>query len=113
MLTLSALQQQRQALIERIAEIEALLASIEGIKYRGCWIDSGTNSKGTVYYRKRWFDVVKGRRVKRAKVLSRRELASAQRAIALWAELEPLQSRLKHTEDHILEIQARIAALLG
>jgi hypothetical protein len=101
---LQHLQIRQTAITARIADLKAQLQECNGELYRGCWLDSTTNSAGKSYTRLRWFTSLKPKR-KGCKMLKGAELGQAIHALALWAELDKAESELAQVMAGIRKIE--------
>ncbi|GAB4474469.1 MAG: hypothetical protein OHK0037_35360 [Elainellaceae cyanobacterium] len=91
------LTSRRDALQTRLDQLKAKLSECNGEAYRGCWLDTATNSAGKRYTRLRWFREVATKK-KGCRILHGEELAIAMRAIALWQEVERVEVELKRLD---------------
>ena len=108
MLAIKALQAKGHSLRERLNDLKQQIGAIAGEQYRGCWLDSTQNRKGTTYKRLHWFKDVATNQ-KGCRTLKADEVARAEQASRLWSEVEQLQNRFDWLEQEIGKLQSRIA----
>jgi len=101
---LQSLQIRQTAINTRISHLKEQLAECNGDAYRGCWLDSTTNSAGKTYPRLRWFKSLQPKR-KGCRMLRGAELGQAIHAIALWAEVDKAESELAKINAEIRKIE--------
>lgn len=113
------LQQEEARISEAIATLRSELAEIGGERYQGCWLDSTQDRTGKKSYtRLRWFINVAAKK-KGCRTLKGDEIATATKAIELWAalgqheaELARLSDEMRRAEDERAIVEA-LARSLG
>jgi hypothetical protein len=108
---LEDLQAQTHTLTNRLEALRSELKECSGELYRGCWLDSATNSTGKRYTRLRWFTSLKPKR-KGCRILRGEELATATKAIALWQEYERVEAALNRLNEAWASIEAKASRRL-